>query len=474
MASAEAPPIEKQREIMRAWQGCPLVRHYSFSDKKLWGKQEEILQAIRKHKRVVVKSGNTVGKSFIAADVVMDWLITKQPSKVITTAPTFQQVETILWREIRQACFTSKIPLGVQPLQTELRFSDEWFALGVSTDKPVNFQGKHSPNLLVVLDEASGISTEIWDMVEALHPSAILAIGNPLEPNGRFFECFQSALWHKITISCLDAVKWQDANGKIPGLVTRDWVKEMADIHGQSSPWYRIHVEGEFPEQDEYAIIERQWVDRARQGLDADGIVLDAEDEYDETRIIGIDLASKHGENLTVIGYRYGHTITQLTGYMRATTSFTRDQAKTLYSQKSANTLVADADGIGESFADIMSDVHVPCVDFHGGTGVKAIQTQKFKNLRSQFYWIVARKFEKGLYNLKHLPQKDFEMLREQLCSVRAVSKDPLGRFQIESKEDMMSRGIKSPDFADTFMMMEYAAHMHRHADLRPMSYGSL
>lgn len=466
--------LQQGFEVMDAWKKDPVLRHYSFSNKRLWSKQEEILHAIRKHKRVCVKSGNTVGKSFIAADVVMDWLITRQPSKVITTAPTFHQVETILWREIRQACYNSKIPLGVQPLQTELKFNDEWFAAGISTDNPVNFQGVHSPNLLVLIDEASGISPEIWDMVEALHPTAILAIGNPLEANGKFAECFQSDMWHKITISCLDAVLWQDKNGRIPGLVNREWINDMQQLHGQNSPWYRSHVLGEFPEEDEHALIQKGWVDRARKGLDADSIALDEENEDRKVRIVATDVATKHGENLTVIGYRYGHTIKDMQGYPRSTMTETRDRVKAKYSKTNATMMVSDADGVGESLAELMAEEHVPCTEFHGGYGQKPLDQAKFRNLRSQFYWIVAKKFEKGLYNLRHLDEKSFEILRGQLCSIRVKAPDALGRFQIETKEELMTRGIKSPDYADTFIMLEYGYFMHRQSEVKPMRYGTL
>lgn len=466
--------VEQQISIVNKWRASPIVRHYSFSNKKLWAKQEEVLWSVRNNKRTAVRSGNTVGKSFIAADVVQDWLFTRGPqAKVITTASSWKQVEEILWKEIRTAAVNSLWPIETMPLNTAWRFNDEWFAMGISTDTPVNMQGFHSPNLLVLIDEASGINQEIWDMVEALHPTAILAIGNPLEATGPFAECFNSDKWNKITISCEDCVQWQEKNGKIPGLVTREWIKEMADLHGLKSAWYRVHVLGLPPEQDEYALIERGWVDRARKGLDADGLPLDEEDEDSEVRIIPFDIASKHGENETVVGYRYGHTFKRIKGFRKQTATWIRDYVQTLYSQTEANVVVHDADGLGEPMAENLSEAHVPSLEFHGGYAQKAMST-KFKNLRSQFYWIVAKKFEKGLYNLKHLDDKDFEMLRGQLCSIRVKPEDGMGRFQIETKEDMLARQIKSPDYADCFMMGEYGFYMHRHMELKPQKMGAL
>lgn len=472
----EGLTLEQKQQIVAKWRASPIVRHYSFSDKRLWAKQEEIEWAMRKYKRVAVKSCNSAGKTFVAADVVLDWLLTNHNSIVVTTAPTFHQVETILWREIRSACFSAKIPIGATPNNTELKLSDDWYAIGISTDNPVNFQGKHSKTgkLLVVIDEASGVTKEIFEIVDALNPAAVLAIGNPLESTGPFAECFQSDLWHKITISALDVVAWQDKNGKIPGLANREWINEMNDMHGANSPWYRSHVLGEFPEEDEHALIQKGWVDRARKGLDADGLLLDAEQEERKTRIIACDLASKHGEALTVILYRYGHTIKSIEAYPRSTMTETRDRIKHKYNKTEANHVVSDADGIGESLAEMMSEVYVPCMDFHGGYGQKAMEQTKFRNLRSQFYFVVAKKFEKGLYDLRHLDEKSFEILRGQLCSIRVKAPDGMGRFQIETKEELMARQIKSPDFADSLMMSEYAFYMHRNSEIKPFAYGAL
>ena len=38
----------------------------------------------------------------------------------------------------------------------------------------------------------------------------------------------------------------------------------------------------------------------------------------------------------------------------------------------------------------------------------------------------------------------------------------------------MLARGIKSPDYADAFMMSEFGLHMHKSMDIQPRSMGSL
>ena len=466
--------IEQQKSIVSKWRASPIVRHYSFFNDRLWDKQEEVLWATRNHKRVCVKSGNTVGKTKVAADIVNDWLFTRGPkAKVITTSSSWNQVEQVLWKEIKSSVANAKIPLGAEVLNTSLKLSDDWFAIGISTDTPVRFQGFHSPNLLVLADEASGISAEIWEMFEALHPACIVALGNPLEPSGKFYEAFQSDMWHKITISCWDAVNWQEKHGAIPGLVTREWCKDMEELHGKGSAWYQSHVLGEFPEEGEGSLISREWVNRARKGVDCDGLEIDEENEDAKVRIISADIATKHGNNETVIGYRYGHTISEMKAYLQATQTFARDQISSKYTAKEVHICVTDSDGVGESMAELLAESHIPCEEFHGGYAAKAMDGN-FRNLRSQFYYLVAKKFEKGLYDLRKLDDKAFDILRSQLCSIKVKVPDGMGRFQIETKEDMLARGIKSPDYADCFMMSEYGYFMRKHAELRPRRYGVL
>src|SRR6059058_5077812 len=69
---------------------------------ELWSRQVEILEAIREHPQVTVRSGHGVGKTFVAACAALWWVYSFRPSLVLTTAPTARQVESLLWGEIRR------------------------------------------------------------------------------------------------------------------------------------------------------------------------------------------------------------------------------------------------------------------------------------------------------------------------------------------------------------------------------------
>ncbi|MCK9185693.1 MAG: hypothetical protein M0Q16_10035, partial [Candidatus Cloacimonetes bacterium] len=85
-----------------------------------WAKQIEILEAVRDNKEVAVASCHAAGKSWISARVVLWFTISYYLSRVVTTAPTFDQVRDILWQEIRSAYASSKVELGGKLLDTRL------------------------------------------------------------------------------------------------------------------------------------------------------------------------------------------------------------------------------------------------------------------------------------------------------------------------------------------------------------------
>jgi phage terminase large subunit len=195
-----------------------------------WGKQIAIGEAVAKNRRVAVKSANGVGKTYLAADLVLWFLYTHPPAVVLTTAPTWRQVRHVLWEEIRRRHRTARVALPGRLMRARIDAGEGWFALGLATDGGVKFQGFHAENLLIIFDEASGIPDEIWDAAEgiAVAPNnRILAIGNPLAVSGRFHQCFTRARgWLRFTISALDHPNITKYSRQIHGCVTQDSITE--------------------------------------------------------------------------------------------------------------------------------------------------------------------------------------------------------------------------------------------------------
>ena len=149
---------------------------------ELWSKQEEVLSALFENRRVEVKSGNGLGKEYCAVVAVLWFLYCHDPAIVLSTAPTFRQVRHVLWRQIRRLYRRAPDVLGGNILDTRWELADDRYAIGLSADTADQFQGFHSPNMLIVVDEAEGLSDEIYEAVEAVMTSAsprLLLIRNP-------------------------------------------------------------------------------------------------------------------------------------------------------------------------------------------------------------------------------------------------------------------------------------------------------
>ncbi len=230
----------------------------------LWEKQKEIADALVAHDDVAVRSGHDLGKTFLAACIVIWYLYTHPMSKVVTTAPTSRQAKKQIWGEIQvlHQKLEGKIePLG-ELLQTELRLGPGWWGMGFSTDDPNAFQGIHEENLLFIGDEACGIEREILETSEAIttaEGNKRLLIGNPTEPNTYFHWAFTGKVpgFHKIKMSCFDSPNIiTDENGNYttkrpipyPKLVTMKFINRSIRTYGIDSPFVRSRVFGEFPE----------------------------------------------------------------------------------------------------------------------------------------------------------------------------------------------------------------------------------
>src|SRR5262245_54720524 len=132
----------------------------------LWALQEDILRAVATLPRVAVKACHASGKTFVAAVAVL-WFVTRyRDGIVVTTAPTWTQVEKLLWGEIHRAAQSSRIAFP-QLSKTELRIGPGNYALGLSTNEGVRFQGFHG-RILIVIDEAPGVKADIWESIEGI------------------------------------------------------------------------------------------------------------------------------------------------------------------------------------------------------------------------------------------------------------------------------------------------------------------
>ena len=418
-------------------------------DAVLWEKQIEVAESVVGHKRVTVRSGHGVGKSWLMARLAIWFLTVFKPSKVVTTAPTWTQVEKVLWGEIAAAYRSSRIPLGGELLSTQWKVSEDCFALGISTREGVDqrdfgstkLQGFHSPNLLVILDEAAGVPPETWTGATSLATGAnnrIVAIGNPASPSGPFYDTFKSPIWHKIEISCLEHPNVATGEIVIPGAVSRDWVEERKAEWGETSPLFQAKVLGQFPVEGSDTLIPLSWVERA----------VNAVTEGDARKSVGCDVA-RFGEDETVIFKSVGNTYELAEHVNKQPTNETAGRLIRVAKDSDSEFVAVDDTGVGGGVTDMLREQGMSVVPVNFGAAAE--DSERFANLKAEIFWCLREDFEKSRISIPN-----DTVLINQLASIKYAMTSK-GQIKIESKDDAKKRGLRSPDRADALAICHYA-----------------
>src|SRR6516165_3574530 len=135
---------------------------------ELWERQIEILRSIQNCRRTAIKSCHGVGKTYALAVAALWWLARYPDGIVLTTSSTFRQVKTQLWSEIHRLIGQGRVHYP-ELKSTELKLRDDSnFALGFSTERAANFQGYHGRHVLIIVDEAPGIESSVWDAIAGI------------------------------------------------------------------------------------------------------------------------------------------------------------------------------------------------------------------------------------------------------------------------------------------------------------------
>ena len=157
-------------------------------------RQRKALEAIFKHKKVLIPTHFSFGKSFICAIVSITLAnLYRDDFRGETYAPTFSQVKDIIWAEMRsiREQLVGHIAVGGKITTVRYDFGPDAFITGRAprlaakgAETPQGAQGKHARVVLFIVDEAGGTDKQIIEQIERSAASGkivyIIAIGNPL------------------------------------------------------------------------------------------------------------------------------------------------------------------------------------------------------------------------------------------------------------------------------------------------------
>lgn len=422
-----------------------------------WGSpQETVAHLLAERDRVSVKTGHGVGKTWLGAHICLWFDQTRPFSKVITTAPKWEQVETRQWPEIRKAWALSRTPLIGRCLTTDVHVAPNWFVHGENTDDPIKFQGVHAiGGVLLWVDEAAGFLEALYQAASGFMTQGgckTFLTGNPNLRHGKFFRSFGDPGWANHTISSEAAPEH---------IVSRAWIDEMRRDCGpvpERHPVYQIRVMGEFADADEAGLFPLSVLERSALSVPTHG-----------GRHIGADIARFGGDKcvalLLVDGRVSGLYAWEKTDLMRSARILYRLLDKWRVDPRSGN-LHVDVCGLGAGVVDRLREmgVEVDGVDFgEGVTNTEADGTKrhmrgdweeyvgdkiKFFNLRSELHWSARRLLDEGQLVVS-------ENYRELWVDLQGIpyAFTPDDKLKIMPKDKIRALLGRSPDYSDALMV---------------------
>lgn len=390
-----------------------------------------------------LKAGRGVGKTTVASWSIIWHVLLHQDSKTPVTSPTAAQLKDVLMAEISK--WLSVSPKWIQDNliltsgRLEVKGSESTQFMSARTadpTRPDSLQGFHAKNLMFIVDECFGVAESIFETARAGltgQNSRVLLIGNPTNSTGFAAKCFDMEGWKGFTLSCLDSP-----------LVEQSYIKELTNEYGIDSDLYKIHVLGNFPSAASNQFISNALVDRAL------GKKIHPSSYDFAPKCIGVDV-SYFGDDRSVIFLRQGLSSTLLWQGYNIDTMRLAGLVAQYEDEYKADATFIDITGVGAGVVDRLRQLGRSPVGIQFGSAPIKIT---YKNKRAECWGEMKEWLEAGgvLPNINDL-KKDLVGLQYYF--------DIAGKIQLERKEDMKKRGVRSPDLADA-LALTFASPVHK------------
>lgn len=468
------------RKLRDRWRTDPVDYFRRVLGLSTWDAQANIASTLvsSDKTRFAVKSGHKIGKSTLGAALTLWFPMVYPRGRVVITATAGHQVRNIIWPEVMRLYHDAPFDLGGHLSPDPSR---GWYGLpnggnviAINPDKPVGMAGLSAPNMLIIVDEASGFDERMWEpLVGNMAGGAkLLALGNPTDTSGTFFDAFglKSHLWELFTVSSATTPNVVSGEVQIPGLASRKWLCEMLEEHTgirvdpraplaeieqalagsvDISQFINVRILGRFPTSADDVVVGLSLVESAaRRWPDTQG----------EGRLqLGVDVA-RFGDDSSMVAPRRGKKIEPLEEFKNCDGPMLANKVLQVLTKhrravEPEKPIVAiDQIGVGASCYDVL----VRLQEQHGfvtvgvSTGERAHDEEKYTNLRSELHFI----FRDWLRDGGAIPAND-QRLHGELVAPK-YRMDARNRYQVEKKDDIKKRLRRSPDRADACMLSTY------------------
>jgi hypothetical protein len=385
--------------------------------------------ATRERIKIALSAPNGAGKSErVIGTCVLRWLNRFPRGRVILTSADAKQIDSQIIPALKshQAKFPSWEFLG-----RSIRTHDNGFFLSFTTDESSRAEGHHTNRnspLLIIIDEAKSVDADIFQAFDRCSFNVQLLVSSPGLKQGRFYDAFTT---HRDQFFVVESVGLNDCPH-----ISKERIRDVIETYGETAPFVRSTIYGEFMAEDESQPMAVSY-EKLMEVINSPPPARLAKHEY----CAFCDFAAGGDEN--VLAIRCGNSLLELIGFrdrdtMAAVGRFIIEFRK--HALRPAQ-IWGDAGGLGHVMCDALRDSGWPINRFE--FGAKPRQDNLFKNRATEIWMHLSKLIDRREIILFH-----DNALIAQLTS-RKTFYDMRGRLRLESKDDLRSRGIKSPDRAD-------------------------
>lgn len=420
--------------------------------------------------RLAVSSGRGIGKSALVSWLTIWMLTTRIGSTTIVSANSEAQLRSVTWAEITkwlsmaihghwfEVSATRVTPAKwiAELVERDLKMGTRYWSVEGrlwSAENPDSYAGVHNfAGVMLVFDEASGIDDSIWSVAAGFFtentPNRFwLCFSNPRRNSGYFYECFNSKrdFWRN---KIVDARSVEGTDKAV--------YQQIIDEYGPDSSAAHVEVYGQFPNASDDQFIGNTLVDEAMERA--------AIADQSAPIVVGVDPA-RFGADATVIAIRQGRDILAIKRYRGDDTMEVVGRVIDVIEEYKPALVVIDEGGLGAGVVDRLKEQRykVRGVNF----GNKSTKPMMYGNKRAEMWgamkdWLKDASIPKDRY------------LKSDLIGPM-MKPDSKGTIFLESKKDMKSRGLASPDAADAIAItfaFPVARREQRVDNTRRVAYG--
>lgn len=452
----------------------------------LWGKQADIARAILEPPhRVLVKSANGIGKTTLAAALACWFYLCYVPSECVVTAPRFEQIKKVTFKEIRRFL---RNHADLLPKAPTVESGPDHYIHGTTASDATSFQGIHGNYLFLIFEECVGVHAEFWEAARGIMAGGKLclwlAICNPTDSTSAAYAEEKGGQWRVISISAFDhpniAAELRGEEAPIPSAVRLgatisnmgqwgEWVDEGHELATDIDCWAMENGRDHFPKRywrpgpiGDARILGRYPMLAAYSIYSEAAFDLAGRLEREPTRTdileIGCDVARYGDDETTIHGQRGGVSLFHETYHGRNTEhtagrlkQLCRDWAPVCNCKPQDIPCRIDDDGVGGGV-----------VDQAGGYNFVPVNAQQdpqaeddYPDARSERHFVVADRMAKGQLSLAKLPEAQRLTLSRQALGI-TYRLDARGRRVAEPKAKTKERLGRSPDDLDGFTLAYY------------------